>query len=188
MNSQQQKTTEQELTETTPIIVNNNISRRGFLNTIATVAVWALWILELKESNDIQEKILKTVTTSEKINGSEVNPESKDYDHILNSAIENLIDAYEVIELDLVQRFYTYNYTDDDLNNLISILTAIKNTRDATKINKKTQEKINTIIYMLYGHPVFSYSEIESAFANTDIFEKKYPQLIPLIKERKRKN
>jgi hypothetical protein len=106
----------------------------------------------------------------------------------LNSAIENLIDAYEVIELDLVQRFYTYNYTDDDLNNLISILTAIKNTRDATKINKKTQEKINTIIYMLYGHPVFSYSEIESAFANTDIFEKKYPQLIPLIKERKRKN
>jgi hypothetical protein len=87
----------------------------------------------------------------------------------------------------VAKKYYTDNYKNADLNWLINLSIAITNLRIEPK-NDNIQKRIDNMFFKFNMHGDWNHGGIEMKMLYSDFYTKKYPQLIPVIEEWKKKN
>lgn len=171
------------------------IDRRDFLRKsltwwVALAAVGILWFNTIPILAEKLEEDAKN-TKALKIKETQVAPELKDFETSINVATENLLDAYETLEFDVAEKYFTDNYNKSRLSPIFRLMLLLN------EINMSWSLMINDNIKQRMNNALFKYSQIGSWDSSTFeailvsrsyLFAKKYPQLAPVIEEWKKKN
>ncbi|EKD66301.1 MAG: hypothetical protein ACD_49C00052G0013 [uncultured bacterium (gcode 4)] len=159
--------------------------RRKFLTkliavTSVAVSVW-IWI-------DYEIDKLKRIKAL-KVKETQVVSEVKNFNNSFNTATENLLDAYEALEFDVAEKYFTNNYKNADINQLISLSMVITTLKKVQKLDDNIQKRINDMILNFTNEDYQNLWKIEWGITySNDILAKKYPTLVPVIKEWKKKH
>ncbi|MCK9273144.1 hypothetical protein M0P65_06385 [Candidatus Gracilibacteria bacterium] len=165
-----------------------NAGRRDFLKQSLTggVALGAMGILGAgltgcKTQKDRDEEITKIQPLTE----------TKDFDESLKNTIENLMDLYESLELRAAKEFYTTNKLSGNvyLLNIVALALNDITRSQLAKMDDNIKQRMNNMIFKINNkHSGQAIIEEGLQFYSSDLFAKKYPQLVPVIEEWKKKN
>jgi len=167
-----------------------NPERRDFLTKWAALAAMGIlwvWLPWCRTQADREEEVTKIQPMS---NLKYELLEMQDLNEWIKNTIEKLMLLYESLELKTAKDFYITNEVSGNiyLLNIVAVALNDMSTSQLVKIDDNTKQKMNNMIFKVESKFTASQIIIDGLDNNPGIFAKKYPQLVPVIEEWKKKN
>lgn len=153
--------------------------RRDFLSKWAALTamaiLWWVWLTWCKTQTDTK-KIKEVSSVCEDVN----------FKSLMYIAGIKLIAAYEVMEYNVVKNFYNKNVNHIDVSNLIGLSVALHNIQSLI-IDDDVKKRMANMSFKFDSHLFWGVNVESSIRSGFDFFAKKYPDLIPVIEEWKKR-